>query len=386
MGDRDYLATQLWQSRVCGSIHAYASVRGTPEDVQALSGHLTLSAKGLARHQDDLSELMQCTLEQVRFDELARIRELIAQTRAHRESSVTASGHNLAMSAAASGISPGARLAHHWRGLAGIKQLKLLDNALADAGELKKLSENLAALHQLILSAPREYLLVGEEERLTEYQQNLQQYFVSAQAPDFQHFSQPEVHHQVAELWKTSTQVNFCAKAYPTVPVTHPDAAPLTVLGGFLRNGFLHRTIREQGGAYGGGASQDSNIAAFRFFSYRDPRIEGTLNDFDDSLDWLQNASHEWQQVEEAILGVISSIDKPSSPAGEAKETFHAELYGRTRDVRETFRNRVREVQLSDLQRVAATYLKPERASTAVITNPDQSELADTLKLTPVSL
>ena len=24
------------------------------------------------------------------------------------------------------------------------------------------------------------------------------------------------------------------------------------VLGGFLRNGFLHRAIREQGGAYGG--------------------------------------------------------------------------------------------------------------------------------------
>ncbi len=49
--------------------------------------------------------------------------------------------------------------------------------------------------------------------------------------------------------------------------VQHPDAAALTVLGGVLRNGFLHRAIREQGGAYGGGASQDSGIAAFHFYS-----------------------------------------------------------------------------------------------------------------------
>ncbi|TNE83845.1 MAG: peptidase M16, partial [Gammaproteobacteria bacterium] len=386
VGDKDYLATQLWQSRVCGSINAYASVRGRPDNEQSLSGHMTLSAKGLTRNQTDLSDLMQSTLEQVRFDELSRIRELIAQTRARRESSVTGHGHVLAMTAAASGISPGARLAHHWSGLAGIKQIKQLDKALADKAELENLAAQLAGIHQLMLSAPRQYLLVGEDEKLADYKQTLQQHFAAVDNPAFQAFGQPEIHQPVAELWKASTQVNFCARAYPTVPVSHPDAAPLTVLGGFLRNGYLHRAIREQGGAYGGGASQENNVAAFRFFSYRDPRIDGTLNDFDASLNWLQNESHEWQQVEEAILGVIGSIDKPGSPAGEAKETFHAELYGRSREVRETFRNRVRQVQLDDLKRVAATYLTPERASTAVITNPDQGKLADTLKLTPVSL
>ncbi|MEZ5530086.1 MAG: insulinase family protein [Porticoccaceae bacterium] len=386
VGDKDYLATQLWQSQVCGSINAYATVRGKPDNEQALSGFMTLSSKGLTRNQDALTELMQATLEQVRFEELSRIRELIAQTRARRETSVTGSGHSLAMAAAASGISPGAKLAHHWSGLAGIRQIKKLDAALADKGKLQSLAEQLAGIHQLMLSAPRQYLLVGEDEKLSDYKQTLQQHFAPITNLDFQSFSQPEIHQPVAELWKTSTQVNFCAKAYPTVPVSHPDAAPLTVLGGFLRNGYLHRAIREQGGAYGGGASQENNIAAFRFFSYRDPRIEGTLNDFDASLNWLQNETHEWRQVEEAILGVISSLDKPGSPAGEAKETFHAELYGRSREVRELFRNRVRQVQLDDLKRVAATYLTPERASTAVITNPDQGKLADTLKLTPESL
>jgi len=63
-------------------------------------------------------------------------------------------------------------------------------------------------------------------------------------------------------------------------------AAALTVLGGVLRNGYLHRAIREQGGAYGGGATYDSDSAAFRFFSYRDPRLTETLADFDRSIDF----------------------------------------------------------------------------------------------------
>ncbi|MEN8761140.1 MAG: hypothetical protein ABF290_01815, partial [Thiogranum sp.] len=72
---------------------------------------------------------------------------------------------------------------------------------------------------------------------------------------------------------------------------------------------------------------------------------------------------------EEAILGVISSIDKPSSPAGEAKDAFYNSLFGRTPDQRQRFRQRVLDVKLQDLQRVGETYLTPGQASVAVISN-----------------
>ena len=74
---------------------------------------------------------------------------------------------------------------------------------------------------------------------------------------------------QTNQIWVANTQVNFCAKAFPTVSSGHPDAPALTVLGAYLRNGFLHRAIREQGGAYGvvrammptSGRSDSSHIA-----------------------------------------------------------------------------------------------------------------------------
>jgi len=388
VGERDYLETQRWQSQVVGSINAYSSIRGAIDDVQNISGLLTLSAKALTRHQQQLSELMQATLEQVRFDELPRIRELVSQTRARREQAVTGSGHALAMAAASAGMSPSAKLSHKLSGLAGIQAVKALDDALKDDTALQQFADKLKRIHQAVLQTPREYLIVGEEERLGDYRNTLQQVWpqVQTDSENFQAFDLPSVSERIQQAWLANTQVNFCAKAFPSVPMDHPDAAPLTVLGGFLRNGYLHRAIREQGGAYGSGASQDSNIAAFRFFSYRDPRLAETLNDFDKSIEWLLNEEHEWSKVEEAILGVISAIDKPSSPAGEAKQTYHAELHGRTREKREQFRNRVLAVKLEDLQRVAKTYLQPEKASVAIVTHSGMEEQLKPLNLDIISL
>ena len=157
--------------------------------------------------------------------------------------------------------------------------------------------------------------------------------------------------------------------AFPTVPGGHPDAAALTVLAGFLRNGYLHRAIREQGGAYGGGASQDSGMAAFRFYSYRDPRLADTLDDYRRSIDWMLTSQHDYAQLEEAILGVISSIDKPASPAGAAKQAFHNELFGRDKAQRSLFRQQVLNVSLEQLRAVTERYLTLDKPSIAIVSS-----------------
>ncbi len=387
IGDKDYLDVQRWQAESIGSIRAFSSIRGTGDDVQKIDAYITLSAKALSRNQLALSQLMQASLQQVRFDEHDRLRELISQKRARSEQSVTGHGHSLAMTLASAGMSPAAKLAHQLGGLEGIAQLKALDNRLESENELQAFAQGLADIHQLMLKAPKQFLIVGEEEHMDSFRATLAQLWpASSDATGFSNFAIPPVSEQVKQAWITNTQVNFCAKAYPTVPADHPDAAPLTVLGGFLRNGFLHRTIREQGGAYGGGASQDNTIAAFRFYSYRDPRLSETLADFDAALTWLQNTQHSAQSLEEAILGVVSSIDKPGSPAGEAKTTYQAELFGRTREKREQFRNRVVKVSIEDLQRVAATYLVPEKASFGLVSHAGQREKLEALGVEILSL
>ena len=92
----------------------------------------------------------------------------------------------------------------------------------------------------------------------------------------------------------------------------------LSVLGGILRNGYLHQAIREIGGAYGGGASQNSDSGAFRLFSYRDPRLSETLADFDKAIAWIKSKPAT-EQMMKLFWACVSSLDKPKSPSGEAK-------------------------------------------------------------------
>ncbi len=45
-------------------------------------------------------------------------------------------------------------------------------------------------------------------------------------------------------------QVNQSALCVPAVPLTHSDAAPLSLLARLMTHGFLHPEIREKGACY----------------------------------------------------------------------------------------------------------------------------------------
>lgn len=381
-GSADYLQMQHWQAAVCGGISAYPSMRGGIDDVHQVQGYLVLSIKALASKQSQASALLYDTWLSPRFDELQRLRELMNQMRTRRERSLTSSGHSLAMAAASAGLSPLARYQHDVTGLGGVLAMKQLDRALDDQPALEHFSRQLANLHQKLLSQPAQFLLVAEEERLTTATDTLQAQWAAHATTATPAFTLAHTANTVSELWQTSTQVHFCARAWPTVAMNHPDAVALSVLGGYLRNEFLHRAIREQGGAYGGGASQDSTLGAFRMYSYRDPRLSETLNDFDQALHWLASTPPAAAKVEEAILGIVSSLDKPGSPAGEAKSAFHNRLFGRDDATRQQFRARLLTVNSSDLQRVGSLYLKPELANTAILSNQQGATEAEKLGLT----
>lgn len=376
-GSRDYLQTQHLQHSITGGFSAFSTFRGQIEDVQQVQGFMTLSSKALARNQHGMSDLLQETLQTVRFDEPVRVRDLLSQALARRQATLTNSGSVLAMTAAASGLSPVVNLNHRLSGLAGLLHLKQLADDIKDAEKLESLCDKLRQIHSRIVAAPHQLLIVADQERQGELLDYLEHNWGGMSASSFVPFSLEPIQQRVSQIWTTNTQVNFCAKAFVTVPEGDPDAPVFAVLGGVLRNGFLHGAIREQGGAYGAGASQDSSNAVFRFSSFRDPNLKETLHNFDHAITWLLETKLTFEQVEEAILGVVSSIDAPGSPAGEARQAFHNGLFGRTPEHRNHLRSGILKVHADDLKRVVEQYLKPELASTAVLTNVPMSASLD---------
>ena len=91
----------------------------------------------------------------------------------------------------------------------------------------------------------------------------------------------------------------------------------------------------------------------------------------------MLNTEHEQLALEEAVLGVISGIDKPASPAAEYQQTALANYFGNTPEAREAFRANVLKVTLDDLKAVTRKYFVDKDADIAVLGPKDSLEKAN---------
>ena len=264
-------------------------------------------------------------------------------------------------------------------GLPQAKRLKERTERISEDGA-GFVSEALKDINSLISKGPDSLLLVHDEQNAAQH--------IAAACKDWDnanHYRKDCIDWNLstaASYWMVDSQVNFCAWAIPTVTLDHPDAAALAVLGGVLRNGYLHTAIREKGGAYGAGASQDSSLGCFKFFTYRDPRTEGSFDDFAKSLTWVSGRTNGDDLIEQSVLGIIGSLDRPGSPAGEAKQAFHMDKSGRTQVVRQLFRDRLLKVTWTDVLQVTEKYLVGQDGYKAVVAPRGTADIASKLGLT----
>jgi len=380
-GEYDYLQLQQLQTAVSGGLGMGASLRSKTDDKGQISAWLTLTTKSLTDRFDAIG-LLKLAFEQLRYDEKDRIIELLQQRKTRWASRLSGSGHSYAMQIASRQMSALAKRDYDNTGLGALNWLgDLVAKIENDEVAYDEFIEELKSIHRGLMLAPKQFLLVCEEhhsERLVEEVQIVWDKLSVDQAPVYLSKVEQDDSH-ADQAWLIQANVQFCASAYQAVEVSHPDAAPLMVLAGYLRNGFLHSAIREKGGAYGGGASYDGNACSFRFYSYRDPRLAETFQDFEASLDWLLNKEQHAYQLEEAILGLVSSMDKPGSPAGEAITACYALLHGRTPAFRKQLRERLLNVTIDDLKRVTQTYLVEQKPVKAVVAPVAKKELLEQL-------
>jgi Zn-dependent M16 (insulinase) family peptidase len=370
LGDKGYEDIQKYQSSITGGVSAsFVTLPNKLDDTYKLA--LKVSSKSLEGNESFMQDLMMRTVKESNFDETDRIKELLEFISSDNEKSVIQNGHILSMSNAASQISNIASTNDLTSGLRFIHNTNQLSKLVAAPNELSKYLELLKSIKSKISETPSHFFTASA---LNKEDINLN--FLIEETTR-QHKQQNLITTQDDSLgWITGSQVCFCAEAFPTVDFRHEDAPALTVLGTVLRNGYLHSAIREKGGAYGAGASQDSNNKVFKFFSYRDPKCSETFDEFKESREWsIKNITEE--QLEEGVLGVISSIDKPLSPFGEAMSDFMSKLDEKSQDERLHFRAKVKECKLADLIYVSEKYLFGESKRSAIAGQNYEAELVN---------
>ncbi|WP_300313313.1 insulinase family protein [uncultured Psychrobacter sp.] len=397
----DAYEMQAKQAAHSSGVTARISQRTAIDDNHAISSYFVVATRALNRKTeaiDLLKEVMQHSV----FEEHDRIKEILQQRQASWQSRLASAGHAYALQTASRAMSRQAQLEYVRSGLPALNALKdFLAHASDDDNKWDELATSLMALHQRLLSLPKHAVIICEAEQterlsdlIVDSWQDVKASTVNAKQIEENipsEFTQLELDpaldgepdavkalesDPIAEdlAWLVATNVYHNASAYSVPAADHPDTAALMVLAPYLRNGYLHSAIRERGGAYGGGAGYDANACAFKFFSYRDPHCAETFAHFEASIEWLLSEPQSAEQLEEAILGIISGMDKPGSPAGEAIKACFANLHNRGEDWQRKMRAAILAVTIDDIQRVAKQYLQGQQHVRAVLAPYDKED------------
>jgi Zn-dependent M16 (insulinase) family peptidase len=167
-------------------------------------------------------------------------------------------------------------------------------------------------------------------------------------------------------------QTNYCAASYATVPYAHPDAAPLYLLGHALSSAYLHREVREKGGAYGGGASAAPVEGVFAMSSYRDPNTLSTIETFASAAAWAAREGNLTAEIlEEAHLKAFKAIDAPLAPSSRGASLFAG---GMDDASRQTFRDRLLDCTVEQMRACAEKYLVGQTPALAIVGAPANAE------------
>ena len=330
---------------------------------------LTFAGKCLSRNTGALFDIIENIFYRVDFQDLQRLKTLVLEMHSDMSSSVIHNGHRLAISLAARNLSTASALNESWHGIYQLQTIKRLADDLSEEN-LHSIADDLKRIAGALFSRNNiETALVGESADIENATGRVRSIYgglkdhpdAGFEAP--QYAPEPET---PFEGWATSTAVSFVARVIETNRIDHGDAPALAVLSKLLRSMYLHREIREKGGAYGGFAIYQLENGQFYFGSYRDPHIENTLSVYDAAYTFVESGNYGETDIKEAILQVCSDFDHPNPPQSAAKKRFYHQLVGLSDDTRRRFKENLLKVDLEQVKTVARRYLGNDSAASGV--------------------
>ncbi|AOY59864.1 insulinase family protein [Desulfococcus multivorans] len=357
---RDYIQLARLIDRYTGGIGLAAHTRTHYGENRPCMPFVTLGGKCLARNQERLFDILAELVHDFNFADLARLRTLFLEYRANLESMIVRNGHILAISLASRNFSVSRALSEAWQGVHQLKTVKALTEDLSD-DHLAGISEQLIAVGRRIFTRSNmKIALVGEDAVLRDAASPLSGLLGGLGAGTGSEFAAPpDVLSGTTvprEGWSTGTAVSFVARSFETAAMEHPDAPALAVIGKMLRSLYLHREIREKGGAYGGFSIYNPEDGLFCLGSYRDPHVVNTLKVYDQAGPFIRSGKFTDEDVKEAVLQVCSEIDKPDPPGPAARKAFFRRLIGLDDDIRLGFKTRLLALDRQQIQAAAETW------------------------------
>ena len=296
-----------------------------------------VSFKALDRTAGQALEIVRLLLLELDLNDTARLRDLVLQAKARRQSGIVEAGHRFAAQHAARTLSPLAGLSER---LDGLPQVRLTAGlARGFDREIEGLRSRFERIRRFLLNAKRlRASFTGTDtvaETAAAWLDGLAGTLGSERVPatPVRNWPAPAAANRVEGL-AIASEVAFCSFCFPAPPATAPEAPAVTVYCKLLALGHLWEEIRIKGGAYGGFSAYDPSAQVLELLSYRDPNIARTLSVFAAIRRQLVKMDLSTNEIERAIISCAKGEERPIRPGPATATALWQHLSGLTADIR----------------------------------------------------
>lgn len=278
-------------------------------------------------------EILDEILNRTKYEDVARLRELIARHQSQLEMYMMQNGYNVALLRFNSYLSQrgmfselSGGVSYYWFITDLLKQFDTSPDAVVE--KLRTISDQLFRRNNMTTGT------ICSESDYNIYTTAVES-FVQAFREEPVILSNWQLDPVAGnEGFITASKVQYVIKGFDYRKLGLEWDGKWNVLNQVLSTEWLQTQIRVIGGAYGGfsGFSRSGTIA---FISYRDPNLKETLDNFDATVNYLKNFEADTIAMTRFIIGTIARLDRPLTP--EAKGDL-------------AFRRYFEEVRLPDIQ------------------------------------
>lgn len=272
---------------------------------------MIVRAKALHAKLPDLCRIINEVIHDANYSDVSRLTELVQESKAIWDNEAFRRGNTLVSQRVMSQVSKvGA-----FRDAGNLGYYQKISELASNPAALPLLPDKLMEVAAKIFRANNvNIMFVGEEGELEP--------FVALMKPLLANWSKDVLPTGVLELTNntgndgiaTAGKVQYVAQGGNFIDHGFKHVGPMSVLETILRYEYLWIRIRVQGGAYGAFANffDDGNMI---FCSYRDPNLTETLNVYKELPDYLRNFTLSDREMRKYIIGTMSGLDLPMTPA-----------------------------------------------------------------------
>ena len=347
----DFVKLSQRIGRQTGGVGASSYVSGTSRNDQAAT-YLFLRGKATMSQTADLLAIMRDLLLTLKLDNQERFRQMVLESKARKEASLIPGGHSVANSRLQAQFSEAGWVAEQMGGVSYLFFLR--DLAQAVETDWPSVLAKLEQIHQLIIN--RNALIINvtlDGDNWQQFRPQLDEFLSQLPASDGQPTSWQRDTLPLNEGLTIPAQVNYVAKGTNLYERGYELDGSISVIGNFLRTSWLWEKIRAQGGAYGAMYAFDRHDGTFAFLSYRDPNLLGTLDNYDKTVDFLQNLDLNEDELVKSIIGAISSMDSYQLPDAKGYSSLVRYLTGYTDEARQAYREQILTTTAADFKAFA---------------------------------